>query len=148
MMDEDNLDSLASGERLPLAATPELQEQNADTRVEIVLAARLGQGDEAPAWLDGMLEEHELDPEAGILVEYDEIVDDEGTFSYGTWLTRSRQFWAFEVRAPRADDAGAVTEVFENITDVTSTAPYMQGVGKSFGALALEVLAEVLPGKP
>ena len=123
----------------------DLQEQNADTRIEIELAARLGRGDETPEWLAEVLEAHEVDPEAGILVEFDAVFEEGRTFSYGTWLTRSGQFWAFEVRVARDPGAEPEVEVFENITALTSTAAYMQGVGKSFGAIALEVLAEMLP---
>ena len=123
--------------------SPELQQQNADTRIEILLAARLGRGDPAPEWLVEMLEAHEVDPGDGILVEFDEVREEGVTFRYGTWLTRSREFWAFEIRVD--DDGGEPDiQVFENITAVTSTAGYMPGVGKPFGALALEVLAELL----
>lgn len=112
-------------------------------RIEILLAARLGRGDPPPEWLVGMLEEHEVDPGAGILVEFDEVREEGATFRYGTWLTCAREFWAFEIRI---DDDGGRTDiqVFENITAVTSTAAYIPGVGKSFGALALEVLAELM----
>ena len=99
-------------------------------------------GDDRPVWLDDVVESHDLDPESGILIEYEEVEDEGATLCHGTWLTASREFWSFEVWL--RNDAGAPrVEVFENITNLTSTATNLPGIGKTFGALAIEVLTRL-----
>lgn len=115
------------------------------TRAAIERAADLATGDERPDWLDDLLESHDLDPEAGILVEYDSVDDQGQTLCHGTWLTRARTFWSFEVWL--APGAKPRVEVFEDITAATSTAAHYPGLGKSFGALALEMLDQISPAE-
>ena len=114
---------------------------------EIERIARMSQGDDRPHWLDDVLQSYDLDPEAGILVEYDEVEDQGATLCHGTWLTTSREFWSFEVWV-REDGSEPRVEVVENITTMTSLATDIPGIGKSFGAVALDVLGTVLPGRP
>lgn len=126
-----------------VTAPPPVEDKNVATRAAIERAARMAQGDDRPDWLDHLLESHDLDPQAGILVEYDTVDDQGQTLCHGTWLTKSRKFWAFEVWvSPGAEPR---VEVFEDITAVTSTADHYPGLGKSFGALALEALEQFLP---
>ena len=119
------------------------EDKEAHRRAEIERAARIGRGEDRPDWLDDVLESHDLDPEGGILVEYDTVDDQGRQLCHGTWLTRSRGFWSFEVWV--APGAKPQVEVFEDITALTSTAGHYPGLGKSFGALALEILDEMLP---
>ena len=121
------------------------EDKEAARRAEIERAAGLGLGDERPEWLDDVLESRGLDPEGGILVEYDTVEDEDRTLCHGTWLTRSRQFWSFEVWV--APGAKPRVEIFEDVTALTSTAGHYPGLGKSFGALALEILDQLLPEK-
>lgn len=120
-----------------------LEDKEATRRAEIERAAQLGLGDDRPDWLDDLLESQDLDPVGGILVEYETVHDQGRQLCHGTWLTRSRRFWSFEVWvSPGADRQ---VEIFEDVTALTSTAGHYPGLGKSFGALALEVLDELLP---
>ena len=125
--------------------TSTLEGKEAARRAEIERAAQLGRGDDRPEWLAGLLASHDLDPEGGILVEYDTVDDQGRQLCHGTWLTRSRQFWSFEVWV--APGAKPQVEIFEDVTSLTSTADHYPGLGKSFGALALETLEQLLPAK-
>ena len=128
-----------------MSPPPTVEDNESTRRTAIERAARLGGSDERPDWLDDLLESHKLDPEDGILVEY-ETVDDQGqTLCHGTWLTRSRTFWSFEVWV--APGTKPRIEVFEDITAATSTAAHYPGLGKSFGALAVEMLDQLLPAE-
>ena len=122
-----------------------LDDKEATRRAEIERAAQLGRGDDRPEWLGGLLASHGLDPQAGILVEYDTVEDQGRELCHGTWLTRSRRFWSFEVWV--APGAKPQVEIFEDVTALTSTAGHYPGLGKSFGALALETLEQLLPAK-
>ena len=119
-----------------------VQEQNAAARLEIVTAASLGPH---LTWLGDVLTSRGIDPKGGILAEYGELPNQGGRWCTGTWLTTSREFWRFAVLVPPQQIGGLIEiETFENVTSSISTSSQERGTGKSFGALAIEVLGEVL----
>ena len=125
-----------------MSPTPTVEDKEAARRAAIERAASFGR-EQRPAWLTDLLASHDLDPDDGILVEYDTVDDQGAQLCHGTWLARSRSFWSFEVWV--SPDAKPRVEVFEDVTALTSTADHYPGLGKSFGALALEILEELLP---
>lgn len=127
-----------------MSPLPTAEDKEVARRGAIERAASFGR-EERPAWLTGLLASHDLDPDDGILVEYDTVDDQGRQLCHGTWLTRSRHFWSFEVWV--APGAKPHVEIFEDVTALTSTAGHYPGLGKSFGALALEALEQFLPAK-
>ena len=124
-----------------MAPKRDAQQQNAATRSQIAeCALRDVRRDPALSWLPGVLRKQGIDPSDGILADYGETPGQDGRLCAGTWLTASRTFWEFKVLVPVA---GAPTvERFEERT--ISIFAHERGIGKSFGALAIEVLDELL----
>ena len=122
----------------------DLLDKNAATRAEIERVAAIGRGDARTDWLDEVLASRDLDPRSGILIEFEEVADQGATLCYGTWLAATRTFWAFEVWLDDEGDGEPRVEAFEDIPAMTSTVQH-PGIGKSFGAIALEVLADAFP---
>jgi hypothetical protein len=84
-----------------------------------------------------------MNPSKGILAAYSEKPDQGGRLCTGTWLTASREFWDFRVLVHEAGN-GPVVEFFDERS--VSVFAHERGIGRSFGALAIEVLDEVLDG--
>ena len=117
--------------------------QNAVTRSQIAeCALRDVRRDPALSWLPGILRKHGIDPSAGILAAYSETRGQDGRVCAGTWLTASRTFWEFKVLVPVAGSDGPTVERFEERS--ISIFAHERGIGKSFGALAIEVLDELV----
>jgi hypothetical protein len=77
---------------------------------------------------------------AGVLVEFDSVLEQEGEYYSGLWLSVARRFYAFEVILPRGQPWSAVVERWDDVTEATETSIGVPGRGKSIGALGLEVL--------
>ena len=119
------------------------QQQNANTRSLIAeCALRDVRRDPALSWLPGVLRKQGLDPTNGILAAYAEMPGQDGRRCAGTWLTASRSFWQFNVLVPAAGSDAPTIERFEERS--VSIFAHERGIGKSFGALAIEVLDELL----
>jgi hypothetical protein len=84
-----------------------------------------------------------MNPSKGILAAYSEKPDRGGRMCTGTWLTASREFWDFRVLVHEAGNE-PVVEFFDERS--VSVFAHESGIGRSFGALAIEVLDEVLNG--
>jgi len=113
-----------------------------DMRTKIVQCARrFLDGDPALSWLPAVLKEKGVNPSEGILAAYSEKPHRCGRLCTGTWLTASREFWDFRVLVAEAGK-GPVVEVFEERS--VSVFAHEGGIGKSFGAVAIEVLNEIL----
>ncbi len=87
-----------------------------------------------------MLLEHQLDPKSGVLVQFAQVTEQDGEWFSGLWLNASKQFWCFEVLIARTANAVPEIERFENVTHETPVLIHVPGTGKSFGAIAIEVL--------
>ena len=126
-----------------MAGKQNVQQQNSATRSEIAhCARRVVNRDPGLSWLPAILAARRIDPSRGILAVYSETAGQDGRRCAGTWLTTSREFWEFQVLIPAAANDPPVVERFEERS--VSVFAHQQGIGKSFGALAIEVLDEVL----
>lgn len=124
-----------------MALQRSVQQQHAETLAEIRRVADLSaQGTLAP-WLPTVLRDHDLSPEEGILVQLHEMPAQGGQLFQGLWLTQGERFWGFTVCVSRATGAVLEIEAFDDQTNETPADTHVRGVGKTFGRLALEVLA-------
>jgi hypothetical protein len=82
-------------------------------------------------------------PEAGILVRWRDIPEQEGMFFQGCWLTDAGELFDFGVIVPWQHEEPPVVETWREVTSETLVIAYQPGTGKSFGWLALDVLREV-----
>ena len=124
-----------------MARQRNVQQRNSAIRSDIAQCARrVVNGDPALSWLSVVLKARGIKPSTGILAAYSEKSSQGGRLCAGTWLTASREFWDFRILVP---DAGKpVVELFEERS--VSIFAHERGIGRSFGALAIEVLDEVL----
>lgn len=121
-----------------------VQQQNAEMKEAIASAAsRFADNDVYTAWVAEAVLKSGLDPSEGILVKFSSMPDQGGECAYATWLTSAGSF--FEIKAMIAYGTHKLLEI-ETLMDVSSEvkiSEHLPGVGKSFGALALEVLNEI-----
>lgn len=120
-----------------------VQQQNAQTKSDIIKAmSAFNSAEIHVGWVVDMLSENKLDPNNGLLISLDFIPTQGGECAYATWLTASHRF--FSIKALVSYGAYELLEIesFEDITDKIFISNHQRGTGKSFGALALEVLHE------
>lgn len=124
-----------------------VQQQNEQVRAEIERCARCFSGNPAAThWLRLLLAERGLQPDDGMLVELGSTPEQEGDIWWGTWLTRSKAFWNFEVVVSRKTNQVISLEAFVEVTVSMLLSARSPGTGKSFGYLAIEVLDEAYHG--
>jgi len=118
-----------------------VQTQNAQAGAQIArIAGWFAQQPSPLPWLIELLAERDLASGRGILVRYEDIPDQGGTLCKGVWLTPGRRFWQFEVLVPSSKAAVVSVEKFREITEDVPVSSHARGIGKSFGALAVEHL--------
>jgi hypothetical protein len=117
-----------------------VQQQAAETRATIKRAASVGAA--MPPWLLSALHQHALQPQAGLLVRYVVVPEQEGDLHTGIWLTDSLEFWEFEVMGSRGSQQMLEVEEFINATASYPAVAAVPGTGPSFGYLARQVLHE------
>ena len=121
-----------------------IQEQNLETRFRILQCARDFQSDpQRFFWLVHALHAHSLLPEAGVLVSWKNIPEQEGIIHQGCWLTDAAEFYDFSVIVPWRNETPPVVEYWREVTSTTLISAHQPGTGKSFGWLALDVLWEI-----
>lgn len=96
-------------------------------------------------WLETLLANYGVDADAGILVELRSVPDQGCWVHYGIWLTSAGRFLKFVVDerfGERTLDGSGLLESsrLDDITDETSRAVAVRGVGTSFGSLAIAAL--------
>ena len=123
-----------------MAIQRNVQQQAAETRATIKRAAAIGAA--LPKWLRAALQQHALPPQAGLLVRYFVVPEQEGDLHAGIWLTDSLEFWAFEVMVSRGTEQVLEVEEFTNATASYPAVAALPGTGPSFGYLARQVLHE------
>ena len=97
-------------------------------------------------WLEQLLTRHHLDPDEGILILCTFVVDRSDNDNFlGCWLSRSQQFFQFDVEADSQTHELLHEYSFDNITDQTHISQHDPEVGKTFAFIALEVLEELMP---
>lgn len=121
-------------------------QQNAATRDEILAATQSFLASPPRLqWLAPCLRSRGIDTDGGLLVQLCSCIEQFGDDYYATWLSDAGRFWELQVSVPR--DGGPIeVEAFEDVTDAIETSAHQRGTGKSFGRLALDVLAELRPG--
>lgn len=123
-----------------MAVQRNVHQQASETQAQIKRAASFGAA--MPQWLRALLEEHALSPQAGLLVRYCEVPEQEGDLQTGIWLTDSLEFWQFQVMVPRGSRPTLNVEEFTNATASYPAVAALPGTGPSFGYLACQVLHE------
>jgi hypothetical protein len=121
-----------------------VQEQNLETRSRILQCAREFRSDPRRFfWLIHALYAHSLLPEAGILVSWKDVPDQDGMVYGACWLTDVGEFFDFSVLVPWRNEEPPIVENWREVTSTTPTGAYQPGTGRSFGWLALDVLPEM-----
>lgn len=123
-----------------MALKANVQQQNAALRAEILAAARRGLRGE-PRWLSPLLSISGLDAAKGIVAKLETVPEQGGTYVSGIWVTPEHEFFRFE--AFEGENSAPDPEPLEDITSSVVVSNHLPGTGKSFGALAIEVLNEV-----
>lgn len=124
-----------------------VQQQNASVEAGIRAAAeKFSRGPAEFAWLHAILRANRLDADSGLLVRLTEIPDQGGQLVAGLWLTSGRRFIEFQVSLARASGELQVVERFLDVTSSMAVESGQRGTGKSFGSIALKVLAEAQDG--
>lgn len=118
-----------------------VQQQAAETLATIRQAASIGATQ--PHWLRSVLQQHAMRPQAGLLVRYFLVPEQEGNLHTGIWLTDSLDFWAIEVMVSRGNQQILNVEEFTNATASYPVVAALPGTGPSFGYLAHQVLREM-----
>jgi len=120
----------------------DVAQQNDDTRAVIERTAACAIDAHGPLlWLPRLLADQGQSIDDGILARLWSVPEQSGTFFEGIWLNRARAFWAFEVTVPYRAGNGLELDRFENVTPSIEVTAHQPGTGKSFGCLALEVMA-------
>ena len=123
-----------------MAIQRNVQQQAAEMRTTIKQAASVGAA--LPQWLRSALQQYALPPQAGLLVRYFVVPEQEGDLHTGIWLTESLEFWEFEVMVSRGSQQLLEIENFINTTASYPAVAALPGTGPSFGYLACQLLHE------
>ena len=128
-----------------MALQRNVQQQNAALQADIRRTLEIARRTPCPLpWLHPLLRSNGVDPASGILVELHDCPEQEGHGFQGLWLAGDKTFLEFEVMVRSTDPAGqCLVERFEDVTPAVVVTPGLKGKGRSFGALALEVLDEL-----
>lgn len=94
------------------------------------------------AWLIDLLQERNIAPERGLLVNIQSIPEQEGDLWRGLWLSSEEKFYEFDVMRSRNDGSVLEVEEWEDATDSLPITAHACGTGKSAAFLALEILRE------
>ncbi len=104
-------------------------------------ARRYRAADPLLCWLPQLLLEASLDPTAGILVAFNTVPEQGGELAYATWLTYTGQFYAIEALLEYGSHRLLLLERLADLSSAVEISSHRPGIGKTFGAIALEVLA-------
>jgi hypothetical protein len=118
-----------------------IEQQLAEIRANIEVATSLLPSEPAKfTWLTELLKIHGLSPAEGILVRLLQTPEQAGDLFAAVWLTKSMHFWSFVCLISRQSGELLEVEQAEEISHQFPVIRHQPGVGKSFGAVALEVL--------
>lgn len=131
-------------ERLRKKRQLNVQEQNALAREKIVQCASAYRNREPHlVWVGQALLQKGVDPEAGILAQASSVpCGGREEAGYATWVSVDCRFFAIEATISMETHALISVDSFQDVTDGTTIDSHQKGQGKSFGYLALEILAE------
>ena len=128
-------------EQLRSIRNKNVQQQNELMYLEIKeVAESFRKQPESYPWLMTLLSKKSLSPTDGLLVSCSSVPEQGGNQWMGIWLTNGQEFIEFDVVADYK--SGGLLEI--DGWDVFSPAisEHCKGTGKSFGYLALQLLAE------
>lgn len=91
-------------------------------------------------WLIELLAKQSLTETEGLLVSCSSVPEQGGNQWMGTWLTTDKHFYEFDVMANYSTGKLLEVDSWEQVHPLVSE--HCKGTGKSFGYLALELLAE------
>lgn len=128
-------------EQLRSIRNKNVQQQNELRYLEIKEIAESFRGQpESYPWLITLLSKHSLSPGDGLLVSCSSVPEQGGNQWMGTWLRSDEKFIDFEVMADYKTDA--LLEIDGWVEFIPAISKHCKGTGKSFGYLALQLLAE------
>lgn len=120
-----------------------VQEQNLLKKHSILRTALSFRANKEP-WVNSVLQLKQLNPQQGILVECSSVICGEQVeFASAIWLSVNQVFYSMEAIITASPYELIELECFADITTKISISSHEKGIGKSFGALALEVLVEL-----
>ena len=127
-----------------MARQRNVQQQNEETLDRIRETARRAKEHSIDyRWLTDLLAGHGLQIADGILADEVDVPGPGGYFREGIWVSRELHFYSFDVWV--SDDPKEIEEEsWLDVTSSTQTHDHQPGTGRTFGSLALEVLAEEL----
>ena len=118
-----------------------VSQQNDATLAEIERAAAMGTQEPYARWLTHILSNQGMSACDGILVGIWCAPDQFADVYNGIWLTSDRRFKDFAIAVSRTNNSLEI-EHFHDITDDVAVSKHAKGTGKTFGYLALEMLAK------
>jgi hypothetical protein len=132
-------------ERLRKKRQLNVQEQNAFASEKIVQCAFAYRNRARHlVWVRQALLQESVDSEAGILAQASSVpCGGREEAAYATWVSADCRFFAIEATISLETHALISVDSFRDVTDCTTIDDHQKGQGKSFGYLALEVLAEL-----
>ena len=120
---------------LQLNVQQQIEIRKAEIRRALPCAARL-------RWLVPVLASKGASVIGSGLVRLSETPDQGGSLVSGIWLSEDLEFWEFTALVSRSTGELLEVEEFLNATGSVEISQHLPGVGKSFGALAIEALLE------
>lgn len=125
-----------------------VQQQNALVKEEILDAARTYIS-KSPytRWVSEVLLRSGLHPAQGILVRLGAELEQGGEWAYATWLTSDGRFYNIEAMIEYGTHHLLYVEKIEDASSEIVVSEHQRGTGRSFGAIALEVLKAHGPGQ-
>ena len=128
-------------EQLRSIRNKNVQQQNELMYLEIKeVAESFRNQPESYPWLIALLSKHSIHPNDGLLVSCSSVPEQCGNQWMGTWLTNDKRFIEFDVMADYKTDVLLEVDAWGEFT--TNLSVNCKGTGKSFGYLALQLLAE------
>lgn len=128
-------------EQLRSIRNKSVQQQNELMYLEIKeLAESFRNQQESYPWLLTLLSKYSLNPTDGLLVSCASVPEQDGNQWVGTWLTCNRRFISFDIMADYKTDVLLEVDGWDEFSPVINE--HCKGTGKSFGYLALQLLAE------
>lgn len=95
---------------------------------------------DAYPWLVATLTQYALTPIDGLLVSCSSVPEQGGNEWMGTWLTNDQRFVEFDIMAEYSSGTLLEVDAWDEFSPEVSK--HRKGTGKTFGYLALQLLAE------
>lgn len=118
-----------------------VQEQIQEIKNNIKLEAEFWRNNDLPEYVNEIFKQKNIDTKSSIIIDYDRFYPGMSS-DFGILLTENNEFFRFEIDKNR-DNVELIN--WENLTkeDKFIKENGIKGIGKSFGAIAIEVLNEV-----